>query len=329
MKKTTFYSLILCLVGFLPTEKALAQDLFECELDISLSATGACDENTGTITVEIMGGFDRSYTIHWSNQYSRTHDGTVVTSENPFTITGLPPVRHTIVVTDNYSKCKVLKQIDVVPNYVQGLIEVEGKPASCNGYGAINVSIEGNDPFYYVELKGPISASYIAHSNNFNIFKLTSGDYEVIISQKECIQTFYTTVGFSKGLPSLVLSPEEDECGIHSGAVDFLIDDGIGPYEIELDGPLQATFNVDGSFSTDGLTSGIYTATLLDANGCKSVAVLKVNTIPLNAAVSTLDVETRGSGFLKILASGGYSNYTVTYDGPVSGSRSVKIMKLP
>ena len=308
-------------MGLLPTNKALAQDLFNCELDIALSATGTCGENTGTITIDIINGFGRSYTIHWSNQYTRTADGTVVSSDDPFIATGLPAARYTVVVVDDYSQCRVSKQVDVVPNYVQGAITVKGRPASCNGYGAINVAIDGNEPAYFVEVRGPVNANYIANSNNFSIYKLTSGDYEVIIGQGECIQTFYTTVGFAEGLPSLVLSPEEDECGVHSGKVDMLISGGVGPYTVTLTGPTEDSFVANGSISTSGLTSGSYTATLMDENGCKSVAVLSVNTVSLSADFNGIDEGTRGSGFISVLASGGFGPYQVEYAGTVAGSR--------
>ncbi|GEM_PF-4628850 len=321
MKKTTFYSLILCLVWLIPTNKVLAQDLFKCELDIALSATGTCHENTGTITIDIIGGFGRTYTIHWSNQYTRTADGTTVSSNDSYTVTGLPAARYTVVVVDDYSNCRISKQVDVVPNYVQGTISVKGKPASCSGYGAIDVTVEGNEHAYYVEVRGPVNASYIANSNSFSIYKLTSGDYEVIIGQEDCIQTFNTTIGFASGLPSLSLSPVEDECGIHSGAVDFLIADGVGAYKIALDGPTKDNFVANGSFSANGLITGTYTATLVDENGCKSVAVLPLNTNTLNATFSAIDLSTRGSGFLKILATGGHAPYKVDYKGTVSGSR--------
>lgn len=321
MKKTTLYLLILCLVGLLPTKKALAQDLFNCELDIALSATGTCDANTGTITIDIMNGFGHSYTIHWSNQYTRSANKTVVSSDDSYVATGLPAARYTVVVVDDYSQCLVSKQVDVVPNYVQGAITVKGQPASCNGYGAINVAIAGNAPSYFVELKGPVNASYVANSNDFSIYKLTSGDYEVIIGQGACTQTFNTTIGFAEGLPSLVLSPEEDECGIHSGNVDMLISGGVGPYTVTLDGPTADRFVASGSISTSGLTSGTYTATLVDENGCKSVAVLAVNTVALSADFSGIGESTRGSGFISVLASGGYGPYQVDYTGTISGSK--------
>jgi len=321
MKKTILYLLILCLVGLLPTNKALAQDLFNCELDIALSATGTCGENTGTITIDIINGFGQSYTVHWSNQHTRTADGTVVTSDDPFLVTELPAARYTVVVIDDYSQCRVSKQVDVLPNYVQGAITVKGRPANCRGYGAINVAIEGNEPSYFVEVKGPVSASYIANSNNFSLYKLTSGDYEVIIGQGECTQTFNATVGFAEGLPSLILSPEEDECGVHSGNVDMLISGGVGPYTVTLDGPTEDSFVANGSISTSGLVNGVYTATLLDENGCQSIAVLSVNTVSLSATFSAIDEGTRGSGFISVLAVGGTAPYQVDYSGSVAGSR--------
>lgn len=321
MKKTTLYSLILCLVWLLPTNEVLAQDLFKCELDIALSATGTCGENTGTITVNITGGFGHTYTVHWSNQYTRTAEGSAVASGENYTITGLPAARYSISVVDDYSQCRVFGQINVVPNYVQGTVSVKGKPASCNGYGAIDVTVDDNEHAYYVEVRGPVNASYIANSNKFSIYKLTSGDYEVTIGQGDCIQTFNTTVGFTSGLPSLSLYPVEDECGVHSGAVDFLIADGKGPYTISLDGPTKEELVASASFSMNGLTTGTYRATLVDENGCKSVAVLPLNTNVLNATFNAIDLSTRGSGFLKVLATGGYAPYRVDYKGTVSGSR--------
>ena len=324
MKKTTFYSLILCLVGFLSTEPVLAQDLFNCELGVTLSATGTCDGTTGTITVEITGGFDQSYTIDYSNQYTRTFSGSIVTKDNKYTITGLPPARHTIIVTDNYSKCTIIEQVTVVSNYVQGKITMESKPANCDGYGVINVAIDGNEGPYNIDLRGPVTARYIANANNFNIYNLASGDYQVIIGQGDCIQTFSTTVGTKPNLPKLTLAAVADECGMHSGAVDFSIAGGAAPYEIVVDGPTNATFNVSRSFPTDGLTEGSYQAILTDANGCRSIAGMDLNMTPLSVTMESIGVNTRGNGFLKITPKGGYANYEITYEGPVSGSRMIE-----
>ena len=333
MKKTTLYPLLLCLVGFFSTHKALAQDLFECELAIQLSATGTCDSTTGTITVDILNGFGESYSIYWSNQHTRNFSGSVVTTEESFTITGLPAARHTIIVVDEYSQCEVNEQVDVVPNYVQGAISVQGTPATCNGFGSIEVAIEGNEPSYTVDVRGPVSANYLANSNNFSIHRLTSGEYEVAISQGECVQTFYTSVGFTAGIPSLELSAAADDCGINAGSVDFLINDGVAPYVVELAGPTTAAYTVDGSFSADGLVTGRYTATLTDSVGCRSIAVIDLNTTPLSAAISSLPVIPRGSGLLRVLASGGFPDYVINYEGPISGSRTatdkLKLIPVP
>lgn len=323
MKRTTLYSLILCLVGFLSTERVLAQDLFKCELGVTLSATGTCDGTTGAITLEITGGFGKSYTIDYSNQYTRTFSGEIVTKDNKYTITGLPPARHTIIVTDNHSKCEVTEQITVVSNYVQGKITVKGKPATCGGYGAVDVAIDGNEGPYDIDVTGPVTASYLSNTNNFSVYNLTSGDYEIVIGQGDCIQTFSATVDAEPNLPRLTLDPVTDDCGIHSGAVDFLIANGAAPYEVVVNGPTSATFNVSRSFPTDGLAEGSYQAVLTDANGCRSIAVMELTTTTLGASMETIGVGTRGSGFLKVTPKGGHGDYKITYNGPVSGYRMV------
>lgn len=312
------------MVSLMATEKALAQDLFKCELGVTLSATGTCGEDTGTITVEITGGFDQSYTIEYRNIFSGEVSGTVTTKNNSYTITGLPHSRYSVVVTDNRSRCEVLEQTIVLRNYFQGRVTVEGKPATCSGYGAIDIAIDGNDSPYRIDVAGPITARYISNSNNFSVYNLTSGDYEIVLKQGDCIQTFSTTIEAEPDVPLLTLDPVVDDCGISSGAVDFLISSGKAPYNIELSGPTEATYNVNRSFPTNGFEGGSYRAVLTDADGCVSIAVMDINTNPVSAAISTIGAGIRGNGFLRILPSGGTPGYRVSYSGPTNGARTAR-----
>ncbi len=325
MKKfTTTLILLLFLSWLVPTEKLHAQDLFECELDFTLTPIGLCGDDLGMVEVNITGGFG-TYHVCWvSNNNSINETETVRGSE--LRVINLPAGAYSFLVTDEFSKCSKIINTMVDFNFLRGNFEVNGSNARCNGLGSIAVNITGNNsvvPPYNLTITGPVSRQGVANNNQFKIFNLPSGDYEIKFERDGCRKVIQATVGVEEGLPDFELVAPIDDCGINIGAADVLIQDGEGPFQLSWEGPTEGAVMVDSSVSVFGLQTGAYKFTVEDAEGCSALRFLELNATSL--ALSTEKVSNAlngGRGFVKLAIQGGVPGFSITWDGIETGERT-------
>lgn len=310
------------MLGLVPTTSTLAQDLFECELSVQLTPIGVCGDSQGSIKVAIEGGFG-PYIVEWSS-FSNRIDESMTTESTNFAIEDLPVGDYSFRVTDQYSECWDIIHTRVTYNFLQAEIDIKGNPADCNGKGFMEVAIKGQTPPYSLKLSGPKTSQGWANNNNFKIYNLPSGDYQVTIGQGECIAVKEITIGVAEGLPNLQLVAEKNECGIHTGAVAVDILDGAPGYEITWEGPSSGELALLGNSAViAGLKTGKYEFNLTDANGCKAIGFLDLHTDDL--AVSAIGIHARKdrSGVIKMSIEGGIPGYTISWSGPESGSKNI------
>lgn len=314
------------MLGLIPTTSTLAQSLFECELSVKLTPIGVCGDSPGSIQVAIEGGFG-PYVVEWSS-FSNRIDESMTTESTNITIEDLPNGAYSFRVTDQYSECWDIIHTQVTYNFLQAEIDIKGNPAACNGKGFMEVAIKGKTPPYYLKLKGPRSSQGWVHNNNFKIYNLPSGDYQLTIGQEACVAVKEVTIGVTEGLPNLQLVAEKNDCDIHTGAVAVNIEDGEPGYEITWEGPSSGELALLGNSAViAGLKTGRYEFVLKDANGCRAIQYLDLYTDEL--AISAVGIHARKdrSGVIKMSIAGGISGYAISWSGPESGSRNITSME--
>jgi len=320
------------LIWLVPIEKLQAQNPFVCELDFTLTPIGLCGDELGEITVDITGGFG-TYKVEWVSNNNSINESTVI-DESSLRLTDLPTGFFSFRVTDEFSRCSKVVQTLVDFPFLRGDFKITENAVRCNGLGSISFDISGNTAPYELTIDGPISRRGVANSNRFKIFNLPMGDYVIKLEQGECRRVFNHTVGVQPGLPNFDIVEIKDDCGINVGAVDAIIQDGKGPYSLSWEGPTEGSIAVDSSVSFSGLETGEYKFTLEDANGCRALHFLDINTTPLTLSTAKVaDALNGGRGFVKLDIQGGIPGFAVTWDGLESGERAsisrAEVISLP
>ena len=324
MNKFTITLILLTFsIWLVPIEKLQAQDPFECELDFTLKPIGLCGDELGMVEVSITGGFGK-YDICWvSNNNSLKGNEVIIGSE--LRVLSLPAGPYSFSVIDEFSKCRKVVHTIVEYDILRGNFVVNANDARCNGLGSISFDISGNSaiPPYALTIDGPISSTGLATSNDFKIFKLPAGDYEITLEKDGCSRTFNQTVGVKEGLPDFSLESTKDDCGIDIGSVNVTVKDGKGPFLLSWDGPTTGHLEPHDDAIVLGLETGAYEFILEDSEGCRSLQYIDINATSLAlSAAKVSNALNGGRGFVKLDVQGGVSNFGVAWDGPESGERT-------
>ena len=242
--------------------------------------------NNGTATATGSGGVS-PYTYNWSN-------GTAGQ-----TISDLIPMTYTVTVTDA-NGCISLGSI--VINAGSGGTNLIISNVSCNGLndGSLTSSGCGTAPFTYKWSTGATTSI---------ITNLAAGTYGVTITDSLSVQTISTGIITEPSALNLGRASTHISCNLNNdGYAGVVATGGTGPYSY--------IWNTGGATnSLNGLSAGIYIATVSDANGCSDT----VNVIILNPAVLTLSSVVTGGGCdssgatIDLTVSGGTSPYTYSW----------------
>ncbi len=271
----------------------LSQPVAALTTSIPSSQDVSCYGGTnGTINLDIQGG-TFPYSVQWSNGS---------TSQNQ---TNLAAGNYSVIVTDANGCTSTLSQTINEPSASLNAAVSSVQPVNCfaNATGVIDITINGGtSPFTYSWSNG-------ATTEDLN--NVVAGTYTVSITDANGCTTG-TTVTISQ--PSAALSASTNviqnvSCfGGNNGAVDLTAGGGTPPYSYNWS---------NGSTSEDlsGLSTGTYTVTITDANGCTVVgsATITQPTGVLNATyVQTASVLCFGgtNGALDLTVIGGTSPYS-------------------
>ncbi len=241
--------------------------------------------NTGIISVGISGGTP-SYTYVWSSG-----GGTSATS------TGLSAGSYTITTIDAYgctqSTTEILKQTtsSLVYNTTSTNVSCFG-----NNTGTANATVSGGAPTYtYLWNPGSYSSA--------NLTNLTAGTYTVTITDSAgCAVTSSVTIT-QPAQTTTILNPISATCINNDGSISISVTGGTSPYTY--------LWNPGGNTNSSitGLSTGNYSVTITDANGCIDTTS---GTVGLN---KTFSVNIKGddsicNGQTDTLAASGATTYT-------------------
>ncbi len=232
------------------------------EMNINMTGKMCFEDTAGTLTATVHHGRP-PYTYTWDN-------GVIVTTTDTFNIqTGFAPGTHYVTITDN-NGCSLVASYTITGNNPQILYQFNVQDALCHGTasGSVTVIASGGTPgFSYEWSNGSTSATNSP---------ITAGTYTVTITDAiGCTTVGQVTVSEPTTYVSLsVDSIIKVEClGGTTGAIYLTTQGGTPGY----------TYTWNNNQSTEdiiNLSSGTYTVTVIDHNGCTLVETFTVPQVP-------------------------------------------------
>lgn len=252
---------------------------------------------TGSITVANVTGGTPSYTYLWN-------DGVTTQNRN-----NLAAGAYSLTVTDS-ANCTVSQSTTInQPSAITVSPSITAISCYGNATGAITISVSGGT--------GTLSYLWNDGVTTQNRSNITAGSYTVTVTDASNCTKTVSNIVVSQPSASLSLSASQtnvDCYGNSTGAIDLTPSGGTPSYTYSWS---------NGSTTQDltALTSGTYTCTVTDTNGCSA---LLSKTITQPSALSLSTVVTKAScpgvndGAIQLTTSGGTVSYSYSWTGPNS-----------
>jgi len=257
-----------------------------------------CNGNTNGSAMATAGGGASPYTYSWSNGQ---------TSQNA---TALSQGTYTIKVTDK-SGCTKSQAVTITqPSSIN--LQTSAISSSCGqSNGSASVTANGGT--------GNFIYSWSNGATTSNIQNVASNIYTITLTdQNGCTQTAAVSVGNSTGgVASISLFANVSCFGATNGSATATMTGGASPYTYSWSNG-AITSNIQ------NVTSGIYTVTVTDNNGCFGVQTVGITQpAQLAVAVSSNNVSCFGgnSGSANTTVSGGTSPYTYSWSNGTTQSQ--------
>lgn len=255
-----------------------------------------CGGSDGAINIAVDGDFP-PFTYAWSN------------GETTEDISGLSAGTYTVFVTDD-NGC-VDSATYELSNTSSINISTVVTTASCVGStdGAIDVTTSGGTP--------PYSWSWSSGEITEDLSAVAAGTYTLTITDAAgCIYIESITIPNLPPITINLVDLDNEECGTGNGAINISAAGGSGSYGFDWD-------SGEDTEDISGLSSGDYTVTVTDANGCIASAMYTViNDVSACSEFCYLDAEAvitdeecgNGAGMIDVTISDATFPYTVSWD---------------
>jgi len=280
-------------------------------LQTSISNNTAVDcfgNASGSLSVTTLGGTP-NYTYVWSNGANGSSITNVVSGIYTVSITDINGCTTSISGT-------ITQPSAALTSSVSGQSNVD---CFSNSTGSIQLSTNGGT--------APYTYNWSNGASTQNISSLTNGTYSVTITDLNgcTTQLSQSITQPSAALASAVNSQVNVDCnGNTNGAIDISASGGTSPY----------TFIWSNGATTEdvnGLTSGIYTVTITDINGCSTIMPVNITqpSAQLNSNVTAnvaADCFGANTGSLSINVSGGTTPYTYLWN---NGTTTQNLINIP
>ncbi|MFH1320500.1 MAG: T9SS type A sorting domain-containing protein [Bacteroidota bacterium] len=259
-------------------------------LSFTIQDVSACGSSDATATISVSGGTP-PYKYLWSN------------GDTTASATALPSGIHYVTVTDA-NLCIAYGTVTVNESGGPSIIVNSTVNVACNAgtNGSVDISVNGGAPPYdYIWSNGNISQ---------DLSNLGAGIYDVTVAdQSGCIASASLTVT-QPTLLSVSLTKTNASCNGSDGSASVSVSGGVAPYSY-----LWSTYGSGSSQS--GLAAGVYSVTVIDANGCYKVTQVVINslggpTITVNSVVD-VNCDYPDNGSVDISVTGGTLPYTFNW----------------
>lgn len=230
----------------------------------SFNITGpSCNSSNGEVTLIVTGGTEPFYYQASTGEY-------VISFDRNYTFTNVPAGTFSVTVTDA-GLCSFTRSTSVVPAGGLSVLSVTKIDSICdNNGGALNpIKVFGGSPPYVYTLTRPDGTvtEDVTNLSTWSFNNLTPGNYTLEISDNgPCSFSSGYTIN-DNSLFDINLSTTATTCNLNNGSVNIEITTGgTAPYLYQINGRSLTTALTSHTFNN--LTSGVYTATVTDDNGC-------------------------------------------------------------
>jgi len=269
-------------------------------LTLSLNSSNAnCSTANGSATVNVSGG-SPIYTYTW-----------LPTGGNASVATGLTAGPYTVTIKDA-NNCTQTGQITVNATISGTAIITNITNVTCNGFNNGSATAGG------IGFTPPLTYSWSNGQTTQTANNLSPGTYTVNVTDAFGCKS-NTVVTITQPAPlNYVINSSSISCynGANGSATVASLTGGTSPYTY-LWSP--------GSFTTssaNGLTTGLYSVTVTDNNGCqltKTVNITQPSSVTINSGTTTANCN-QSNGSATVTASGGVGPYTFTWSTGATGS---------
>jgi len=257
---------------------------------------------SGTAKVEVAGAYGVTL-FAWT--------GPNGFSGNQAEITGLAAGTYSVTVSDA-NGCTATGSITINEPPLLTATAV-GTPAKCfaGNDGTATVSASGGTASYTYQWNDP------ALQNTQTATGLAAGNYIVTVTDANgCTATASVTIGEPTQLIASVTASNVNCFGGNNGSATVSVSGGTVTYTYQWNDPLAQNTQ-----TATGLTSGVYSVTVTDANGCIATVSVTITEPPLLTA-STTNTEVKcfggNDGTATVNVSGGTASYTYLWSDPVA-----------
>jgi hypothetical protein len=245
------------------------------------STNTLCGSNTGSISASGTGG---------SLPYTYSIDGVTFQGSGSFTNLGAGVYNVTI---KDAGGCSTTATVTIINSNGPSLTFTKTDALCSSNNGTITANGSGGAP----PLEYSIDGSTFQLNNFFT--GLSAGTYTLTVKDATgCLNEVVVTIANTGG-PTLTATPAATYCNSNNGKITAFATGGTAPLQYSIDGN---NFQVSNVFT--GLSAGIYTVTVMDANGCISSYSVTI----ANSAGPTVTATTTA-------AACGNSNGTITATG--------------
>lgn len=266
--------------------RAITQPAGALNVNSSVTNLLCYEDNNGAIDVSPAAGTP-PYSYVWSNGH---------TGED---LQNLAAGSYTVTVTDN-NGCSLTNNLFVTQPSAPLSATITSTAVACygNASGALNLTVAGGTPLY--------NFTWDNGSTTEDLSNILAGDYAVVITdQNGCSTSAQSTVSQPPAALSIASTLTNLNChDIQDGAIQATVSGGTTGYS-------YAWSNGETNGTISNLSTGSYSLTVTDANGCTAS---ELYTLSYNAAILTAATNTNAalcfgdaSGTVDLSVSGGTS----------------------
>lgn len=219
----------------------------------NVSCNGA---NNGAIDMSVSGG-TMPYTYAWSNSTSTSQD-----------LSNLDAGTYQLTVTDA-NACPSVDgpQVGITEPAQITVSLVSSSDVTCNGPGAIDVSVTGGTPPYTYNWGG-------SNPSTEDLPSVEAGSYQLTVTDANGCSGIGSVIDIADAptVTATVSSTEESAAGAADGTASVSAAGGTAPYSYLWDDPNGQT-----TASASGLSAGTYNVVVTDAQGCSTSASVVVD----------------------------------------------------
>ena len=252
----------------------------------SVTAT-SCGASNGSASVAVSGG-TAPYTYLWSNGNTTN------------AISGLAAGSYTLTVTDSRG-CTANTTVTIISS--NGLtLTIGATNVTCNGAstGSASAMVTGSS--------GTVTYAWSNGATTATISNLTAGTYSVTVTNGGCTASNSVTITQPTAI-AIAISFTNPTCGSNNGSLTATASGGTPQYSYKWS-------NGSTTPSISGLTSGTYTVTVTDSNGCTkmtSQAISAPNSPVVTITSTNVSCNGGSNGSATASATGGTAPYTYNW----------------